>query len=146
MKLVKNVLKVFLVFIFIIIPTILILYNMFIDFLGCYVMVNNNDTKLELLLNNCGLNADEVKFIFLDTNAGDGYHITVINKNLSIDDNSWNYYIDLENYMKENGIDVYDTLNKLTYIYIQRLKYYMRRNTMGTIYLLTQPHKKEKIV
>lgn len=118
MKLVKNVLKVFLVFIFIIIPTILILYNMFIDFLGCYVMVNNNDTKLELLLNNCGLNADEVKFIFLDTNAGDGYHITVINKNLSIDDNSWNYYIDLENYMKENGIDVYDTLNKLTYIYI----------------------------
>ena len=118
MKLVKNVLKVFLVFIFIIIPTILILYNMFIDFLGCYVMVNNNDTKLELLLNNCGLNADEVKFIFLDTNAGDGYHITAINKNLSIDDNSWNYYIDLENYMKENGIDVYDTLNKLTYIYI----------------------------
>lgn len=118
MKLVKNVLKVFLVFIFIIIPTILILYNMFIDFLGCYVMVNNNDTKLELLLNNCGLNADEVKFIFLDTNAGDGYHITVINKNISIDDNSWNYYIDLENYMKENGIDVYDTLNKLTYIYI----------------------------
>ena len=118
MKLVKNVLKVFLVFIFIIIPTILILYNMFIDFLGCYVMVNNNDTKLELLLNNCGLNADEVKFIFLDTNAGDGYHITVINKNLSIDDNSWNYYIDLENYMKENGIDVYDALNKLTYIYI----------------------------
>lgn len=118
MKLVRNVLKVFLVFIFIIIPTILILYNMFIDFLGCYVMVNNNDTKLELLLNNCGLNADEVKFIFLDTNAGDGYHITAINKNLSIDDNSWNYYIDLENYMKENGIDVYDTLNKLTYIYI----------------------------
>ena len=118
MKIIKNVFKVFLIFIFIIIPITLMLYNMFVDFLGCYLILNNGDTKLELLLNNCGLNADEVKIIFLDTNAGDGYHITVINKNLSIDDNSWNYYIDLENYMKENGIDVYDTLNKLTYIYI----------------------------
>ena len=118
MKIIKNVFKIFLIFIFIIIPITLMLYNMFVDFLGCYLILNNGDTKLELLLNNCGLNADEVKIIFLDTNAGDGYHMTVINKDLSIEDNCWNYYIELGNYMKENGVDVYDSINKLTYIYI----------------------------
>ncbi len=118
MEIIKKFLKVFLIVVLVIIPITLILYNIFIDFLGCYIMINNDDAQLELLLSDCGLNSDEAKIIFLDTNAGDGYHITVINKNLSIDDNSWNYYIDLENYMKENGIDVYDALNKLTYIYI----------------------------
>lgn len=121
MKIIKNILKVLIIFVFVIIPIILISYNIFFGFMGCYLVINNDNNELELLLNEKELNENDAKIIFIDTIAGDGDHITIVNKNLSIED-SWicidDESNDLGNYIKENGIDVYDMINKLSYIYI----------------------------
>ena len=50
MKVLKNVLKIFGIIFFIVIPAILILYNIFFGFMGCYITINNNNTILETLL------------------------------------------------------------------------------------------------
>lgn len=121
MKVIKRILKVFVIFLFAIIPIILISYNVFVGFMGCYLIINNDNNELESLLIERELSENEAKVIFIDTIAGDGDHITIINKNLSIKD-SWICIDDednkLGNYIIENGIDVYDLINKLSYIYI----------------------------
>ena len=115
----KKILKIFVIIFLIIIPTILILYSMFIDFLGSYLIFNNNDSKLERLLTEEKLDSKSVKIVFLDTTAGDDEHITLINKNLSIKD----FWISTDNnklveYVKANGIDLYNTVTIINYIYI----------------------------
>ena len=50
MKVLKNVLKIFGIIFFIVITAILILYNIFFVFMGCYITINNNNTILETLL------------------------------------------------------------------------------------------------
>ena len=119
MKLIKNIFKTLAIIFLIVIPILLILYSMFIDFLGCYLMFNNNNPKLELLLAEDGLDSKRVKIIFLDITAGDDKHLTIMNKNLSIDDK----WISADNnklveYIKTNGIDVYNTVTIINYIYI----------------------------
>lgn len=119
MKIIKNIFKIFAIVFLIIIPIGLILYSMFIDFLGCYLMFNNNDSKLNVLLNQEGLDSKNIGIIFLDTTVGDDDHITLINKNLSVK-NTW---ISTDNnklveYVKVNGIDLYNTVNIINYIYI----------------------------
>lgn len=119
MKIIKNVFKIFAIIFLIIIPICLILYSIFIDFLGCYLMFNNNDSKLDALLIQEELDSKNIGIIFLDTTAGDDNHITLINKNLSVK-NTW---ISTDNnklveYVKTNGIDLYNTVNIINYIYI----------------------------
>ena len=119
MKLIKNIFKTLAIIFLIIIPVCLILYSMYIDFLGCYLMFNNNDSKLDALLIQEELDSKNIGIIFLDTTAGDDDHITLINKNLSVK-NTW---ISTDNnklveYVKTNGIDLYNTVNIINYIYI----------------------------
>ena len=118
MKIIKNVFKIFAIIFLIIIPICLILYSIFIDFLGCYLMFNNNDSKLDALLIQEELDSKNIGIIFLDTTAGDDNHITLINKNLLVK-NTW---ISTDNklveYVKTNGIDLYNTVNIINYIYI----------------------------
>lgn len=119
MKIIKNIFKILVIVFLIIIPVCLILYSMFIDFLGCYLMFNNNDSKLDALLIQEELDSKNIGIIFLDTTAGDDDHITLINKNLSVK-NTW---ISTDNnklveYVKTNGIDLYNTVNIINYIYI----------------------------
>ena len=119
MKLIKKIFKMLSIIFLIVIPTLLILYSMFIDFIGCYLMINNNNPKLESLLTEEGLDSKSVKIIFLDISAGDDEHLTIMNKNLSIDD-TW---ISTDNnklveYIETNGIDVYNAVTIINYIYI----------------------------
>lgn len=119
MKIIKNIFKILVIVFLIIIPVCLILYSMFIDFLGCFLMFNNNDSKLDALLIQEELDSKNIGIIFLDTTAGDDDHITLINKNLSVK-NTW---ISTDNnklveYVKTNGIDLYNTVNIINYIYI----------------------------
>lgn len=119
MKVLKSFLKIFFIFFLIIIPTCLILYNIFVDFLGCYLIINNNNIKLEKLLYENNIDYNNTKIIFLDTTAGDGEHLTIINKNFSVK-NEWISVDESElvKYVEENGIDVYDTVTKINYVYI----------------------------
>lgn len=119
MKIIKNVFKIFAIIFLIIIPICLILYSIFIDFLGCYLMFNNNDSKLDALLIQEELDSKNIGIIFLDTTAGDDNHITLINKNLSVK-NTWisTDSNKLVEYVKTNGIDLYNTVNIINYIYI----------------------------
>ena len=119
MKLIKKIFKVLAIVFLIVIPTLLILYSMFIDFLGCYLMINNNNPKLELLLAEEGVDYKCGKIIFLDLTVVDDENLTIINNNLSIDDK----FISIDNnklveYIKTNGIDVYNTVTVINYIYI----------------------------
>lgn len=116
MKVIKNALKILAIIFFIIIPVCLILYSMFIDFLGCYLIINNHE-KIDMLLKEEGYS--NAKIIFLDTTAGDDEHITVINKNFSIDDGWISVdYSKLVEYIKTNGIDCYNTVNVINYAYL----------------------------
>ncbi len=116
MKIIKNIFKILANIFLIIIPICLILYSMFSGFLGCYLMFNN-DSKIETLLTE-EVDFKNIKIVFLDTNAGDDNNIILINKNLSIK----NTYISTDNklveYVKTNGIDLYNTINVINYIYI----------------------------
>ena len=92
---------------------------MFIDFIGCYIMINNNNVELEMLLEKEGIDQAKAKIVFVDTTAGDDDHVTIINKNLTIKD-KWisNEKSKLVDFVKDNGIDVYNTVTVLNYIYI----------------------------
>lgn len=116
MNVVKNIIKFLIIIIFIIIPVCLILYSMFIDFLGCYLLINNNG-KIDALLEKEGYK--DAKIVFLDTTAGDDEHVTIINENFSIEDD-WisTDYNELVEYTKTNGIDVYNIVNIINYVYI----------------------------
>ena len=118
MKIVKSIFKVVAIIFLIIIPICLILYSMFIDFLGCYLIFNNNDSKLEALLLEEKLESKNIKIVFLDSSAGDDDHITLIHKNLSIDDSWISTDNKLVEYIKTNGIDLYNTVTYINYIYI----------------------------
>ena len=85
----------------------------------CYLIVNNNDINLEKLLSENYIDYNTAKIIFLDTTSGDGEHMTIINKNFSIK-NKWISVDESElvKYVEENGIDVYDVVTKINYIYI----------------------------
>ena len=92
------------------------LYSMFIDFLGCYLIINNNP-QIDMLLKKEGYS--DAKIIFLDTTAGDDEHITMINKNFSFDDGWISVdYSELVEYIKTNGIDCYNTVNVINYTYL----------------------------
>ena len=116
MKVIKNIFKFFIIAFFIIIPVCLILYSMFIDFFGCYLLINNNG-KIDALLEKEGYKT--AKIVFLDTTAGDDEHVTIINENFSIEDD-WisTDYNELVEYAKTNGIDFYNTVNIINYVYI----------------------------
>lgn len=116
MNAIKKVFKILLIILLFIIPTCLILYSMFIDFLGCYLLINNN-AKIDELLKKEGYN--KAKIIFVDTTAGDDEHISIINENFSFEDD-WisTDYNELVEYAKTNGIDVYNCVNVINYAYI----------------------------
>lgn len=119
MNVLNSFLKIFIILFIIVIPVCLILYNIFEGFLGCYLIVNNNDIKLEKLLSENNIDYNTAKIIFLDTTSRDGEHMTIINKNFSIK-NKWISVDESElvKYVEENGIDVYDVVTKINYIYI----------------------------
>lgn len=119
MKILKNILKIFIIIFLIVIPIVLIIYNIFIGFMGCYLMINNNNIILETLLKEEEFDYDQAKIVFLDTTAGDDHHITIINKNLLVEDD-WvrKEKNDLVEYVKNNGVDVYNFITILNYIYI----------------------------
>lgn len=118
MKIINNIFKIIFNIFVIIIPICLILYSMFFDFLGCYLIINNNSILQALLIQE-GLDSKNIKIIFLDINASDDDNLTLINKNLSIN----NTRISTDNnklgeYIKINGIDLYNTVTIINYIYI----------------------------
>lgn len=115
----KKIFKVLGIIFFVIIPVILIIYSMFIDFLGCYIMVNRNNAELQSLLEKEEIDHSTAKIVFVDTTAGDDDHVTIINKNFTIKD-KWisNEKSQLVDFVKDNGIDVYNTVTILNYIYI----------------------------
>ena len=115
----KKTFKILGIIFLVIIPTIIIFYSMFIDFIGCYIMINNNNVELEMLLEKEGIDQAKAKIVFVDTTAGDDDHVTIINKNLTIKD-KWisNEKSKLVDFVKDNGIDVYNTVTVLNYIYI----------------------------
>ncbi len=115
----KKTFKILGIIFLVIIPAIIIFYSMFIDFIGCYIMINNNNVELEMLLEKEGIDQAKAKIVFVDTTAGDDDHVTIINKNLTIKD-KWisNEKSKLVDFVKDNGIDVYNTVTVLNYIYI----------------------------
>ena len=117
MKIIKNVFKIFAIIFLIIIPICLILYSIFIDFLGCYLIFNDN-SQIETLASSEGVDLEDIKIVFLDTNAGDNDHITLVNKNLIIKDFWAMQNSELVEYVKTNGIDLYNAVNIINYIYI----------------------------
>lgn len=117
MKMLKNIFKVLAVIFLIIIPICLILYSMFIDFLGCYLLFTN-DPKIDLLASQEGTELKDIRIIFVDTVAGDSTNITLVNKRL-ITNRIWgNSNGELVEYVKTNGIDLYNTVTFINYIYI----------------------------
>lgn len=117
MKIIKNIFKILAIIFLIIIPICLILYSMFIDFLGCYILFTN-DSQIELLASQEGSELKDIRIVFIDTVAGDGTNITLVNKDL-IKNRLWgNSNGELVEYVKTNGIDLYNTVTIINYIYI----------------------------
>lgn len=117
MKIIKNIFKILAIIFLIIIPICLILYSMFIDFLGCYILFTN-DSQIELLASQEGSELKDIRIVYIDTVAGDGTNITIVNKDL-IKNRLWgNSNGELVEYVKTNGIDLYNTVTIINYIYI----------------------------
>ena len=116
MNIIKKFFKI-LIIILIIILSIFILYSMFFDFLGCYLIFNNDHT-LDELLEKYDFDSKNVRVIFLDTDFKDNNNIITIDKNLSINNINIKTNNKLVEYIKMNGIDIYNTVIIVSYFYI----------------------------
>ena len=114
----KKILKIFGVIFFIIIPALLIICNMFWDFFGYILIVNDkNQSDVNAIITSEGIDIFQSKIIIINSKTGDD-DVKIVTSDFGIRDITLNSESKLIKYTKENGIDIYDTIIKINYIYI----------------------------
>lgn len=111
----KNYLKTILIILFVILPLILISINMFLEPLGYAIFLNNNeDIKLVFQKENYKID-DTTRVIIINSKLDS---MTIINSNFKIETFQVEKESEVAKYLKENGIDIFNIMNWISYIYI----------------------------
>lgn len=114
----KKILKILGVIIFIIIPAILIICNMFFDFFGYIIIVNEkNKEEVNEIIKEEGIEITNSKIIIVNTKTGDD-DVKFITDEGVVSDLKIKSESKLITYIEKNGIDIYYTITKINYIYI----------------------------
>ena len=114
----KKIFKVLGIILFIIIPIVLIILNMFFDFFGYIVIVNEKNNKIiNEIIKTEGIDINNSKIIIVNSQSGDD-EVKFITDELGIRD----IKLDSENllikYAEKYGIDIYYSITKINYIYV----------------------------
>ena len=114
-----NSLKKVILIILVVIPLILIIFNMFFDPF-CYILIIDTANKniIKGLISEEDYSIDDTKVIIIDNKPNKYDKVILINSKLSKEEIEINEQSNLLEYSKENGIDVYHTITLINYIYI----------------------------
>lgn len=118
MNILKRILRILFIIFLIIIPIGLILCNMFFDLFGYIIIVNNkNKEEINNIISADGIDAFQSKFIIINTEPEDD-KVKIISESFKMKEIVLDSESKLIKYAEEEGIDVYDTVTKLNYIYV----------------------------
>lgn len=119
MNITKNIFKGSLIIFFVIIPVLLIIFNMFFDVFGYILFVNDkNNVKIKNLLEKEKYNTQNLKIIFVDSEPQDDDKVKLIYSNFEIKECLITSESELIKYIEEEGIDLYKTITWINYIYV----------------------------
>lgn len=115
----KKILKIIEIIFLLIIPIGLIFVNGWIDFFGYALTVNekNNMTVNELLEDEF-IHCKNPKMIIVESKYKEDDIVKIVTEELKVEEYMSNSESEFIKYMEENGIDIYDTWNKIRFIYI----------------------------
>ena len=119
MNITKNIFKGSLIIFFVIIPVLLIIFNMFFDVFGYILFVNDkNNVKIKKLLEKENYNTQNLKIIFVDSEPQADDKVKLIYSNFEIKECLITSESELIKYIEEAGIDLYKTITWINYIYV----------------------------
>lgn len=115
----KKILKIIEIIFLIIIPIILIFVNGWIDFFGYALIVDEkNNMIINELLEEEFINCKNPKVIIVENKYKEDDIVKIVTNKLKVEEYMSNSESEFIKYMEENGIDIYDTWNKIRFIYI----------------------------
>lgn len=115
----KKILKIIEIIFLIIIPIILIFVNGWIDFFGYALIVDEkNNMIINELLEEEFINCKNPKIIIVENKYKEDDIVKIVTNKLKVEEYMSNSESEFIKYMEENGIDIYDTWNKIRFIYI----------------------------
>ena len=119
MNITKNIFKGILIIFFVIIPVLLIIFNMFFDVFGYILFVNDkNNANLKSLLEKENCDTQNLKIIFVDSEPKADDKVKLIYSNFEIKECLKNSESEFIKYIEEEGIDLYKTITWINYIYV----------------------------
>lgn len=114
-KIIKGIEIIFLL----IIPIIFILLSDKLDFFGYALIINSeNNTKVYELLQQEGIDCENPKLIIVESEYKADDIVKILTDKFEVEEYMSYSESDFIKYMEKNGIDIYDTWNKIRYIYI----------------------------
>lgn len=115
----KKILKIIEIIFLLIIPIILIFVNGWIDFFGYELIVDEkNNMIINELLEEEFINCKNPKIIIVENKYKEDDIVKIVTNKLKVEEYMSNSESEFIKYMEENGIDIYDTWNKIRFIYI----------------------------
>lgn len=115
----KKILKIIEIIFLLIIPIILIFVNGWIDFFGYALIVDEkNNMIINELLEEEFINCKNPKIIMVENKYKEDDIVKIVTNKLKVEEYMSNSESEFIKYMEENGIDIYDTWNKIRFIYI----------------------------
>ncbi|MBQ7410666.1 MAG: hypothetical protein IJW20_04705 [Clostridia bacterium] len=115
----KKILKIIEIIFLLIIPIILIFVNGWIDFFGYALIVDEkNNMIINELLEEEFINCKNPKIIIVENKYKEDDIVKIVTNKLKVEEYMSNSESEFIKYMEENGIDIYDTWNKIRFIYI----------------------------
>lgn len=115
----KKILKIIEIIFLLIIPIILIFVNGWIDFFGYALIVDEkNNMIINELLEEEFINCKNPKVIIVENKYKEDDIVKIVTNKLKVEEYMSNSESEFIKYMEENGIDIYDTWNKIRFIYI----------------------------
>ena len=115
----KKILKIIEIIFLLIIPIILIFVNGWIDFFGYELIVDEkNNMIINELLEEEFINCKNPKVIIVENKYKEDDIVKIVTNKLKVEEYMSNSESEFIKYMEENGIDIYDTWNKIRFIYI----------------------------
>lgn len=115
----KKILKGIEIIFLLVIPIVFLLLNDKLDFFGYALIVNSeNTTKVYELMQEEGMDCKNPKLIIVESEYKADDIVKILTNKFKVEEYMSYSESNFIKYMEKNGIDIYDTWNKIRYIYI----------------------------
>ncbi len=116
---IRKVLKTFLIIFFVLLPISLIIWSMFFEFFGYILFVNKtNRSDISEIINYSNIKEDNLKIVILDNNSNKKDKLIFVDSNFGICIEEIEIENQITQYIKNQGLDIYQSMIKFNYIYV----------------------------